>query len=131
MRRVILSVIIGIGLFSGTLLAEDTAQMTITGVVEKIEYISPNPWACCKYMRIAVRTAPGKIVYAWIPPTWSIGLQIGIGDRIELQGISFQYASPGILVSFIRNLTSRRVYTLRWTYGPHRCAGFWRGPRYW
>ena len=131
MRRVLLSVIIGLGLFSGALMAQDTTQMTVTGVVEKIEYVSPTPWACCRYMRIAVRTAPGRIVYAWIPPTWSFGIRIGIGDRVELQGISFQYASSGILVSFVRNLTAKRVYALRWAYGPRRCAGFWRGPGHW
>ncbi len=76
MKRTVLFAIIGLGLFSGALMAQDTTQMTVTGVVEKIEYVAPNPWACCKYMRIAVRTAPGRIVYAWIPPSWSFGIQI-------------------------------------------------------
>ncbi len=127
MRRVLLGVLAGVVFASGLAFAQDTT--VVTGVVEKIEYVAPAPWACCKYMRLAVRTAPGKIVYAWIPPTWSFGIQIGIGDKVELQGISFQYASSGLLVSYIRNVTARKVYTLRWAFGPRRCGG--RGPRYW
>ena len=48
MKRTVLFAIIGLGLFSGALMAQDTTQMTVTGVVEKIEYVAPNPWACCK-----------------------------------------------------------------------------------
>ena len=135
MRNAILAAIIGLGLFTGVTMAQDNTQITVTGTVEKIEYVYPTPWAYCKFMRIAIKTKPGKIVYAWIPPQWSIGIQIGVGDKVELQGFSFQYAGPGIVVSLIKNLSAKKTYTIGGPYGgpygPRRGPGYWRGSRWW
>lgn len=103
-------------LYSGIAKADSfsvSLGVTITRVVEKIEYVYPAPSACCEYMKITVRTAPGRITYAWISPRWSSMVAIGIEDRVELRGVSVKWGIPGIVVSYEYNFTKRKIYPFR------------------
>ncbi len=130
MRRAILAAIIGLGMLSGNGLAQDDTQITVTGTVEKIEYMYPTPWARNKFMRISVKKENGRTVYAWIPPAWTVDVQVEIGNKIEVQGYSFQYANQGIFVSLIKNLSIGKTYNIGRMFGPYRGSGYRRGPRW-
>ncbi len=116
MKRVITVLLAGSFLSVGMAKADSfsvSLGLTISGVVEKVEYISPAPSACCEYMRITIRTAPGRIMYAWISPRWSSSVIVRIGDQVELRGVSVQWGIPGIVVNYVNNITRRKIYTFR------------------